>query len=429
MAKRALALLLTLLCLAVKDTEAAVLQQTTINRIDLPAEMSVAVSLNIEGYLFDLEGLTSPHAQVDFVSTEGNINITTLANDQGVFYFRSVLAPIQTGDFCFLSYDIDGIANNPLCFSPPPLNTKTTISGIVLSPTLSIDKDIFRQNDLVEGRGRSFPNAQIQIFMFEEERSWWQELIDVIIPAAFAWKEDKDNSLFSLVFIRNHRDVSNNSNRQKGNCQSQIEKDQIIGTHFSNLVSNKLAVQEIIEKLKPNTTILKSNLSIKNGMTTEAKQTWPISAQISDNLLRRALTKLINTKNNIRKKLMSNPIPLFFPSTRVYAREGPKLEISSNERGVFSFNLPTQKSTRWRFFAGPRIDKDNYTAQSNILTFSALSWWQWFLLRLFRFLYDLFSSVFRFLLRWETLTILLIASIAFLLLKTNSSQATKRVER
>jgi len=288
MAKRALVLLLTLFSLTVKDSKAAVIRQTTINRIDLPAEMSVAVSLNIKGYLFDIEGLTSPQAKVDFVSSEGNIEITTIADDQGRFFFHSVLAPIQTGDFCFLSYDIDGLVNNPLCFSPPPPNTKTAIAGIVLSPTVSLNKGVFRQNESVEARGRTFPNAQIQIFMFERERSWWREQIDVIIPAALA-------------------------------------------------------------------------------------------------------------------------------------RTGPKLELSSDQKGFFSFNLPTQKSSQWRFFVGPRIE-DNFTPKSNVLVFSVLSWWQWFLLKLFVFLGKILNLFFKFLLQWEILTILLTVSITFVILKTRSSK-------
>lgn len=288
MAKRVFALFPILFWLATRHLDAAIIQQTTINRIDRPAEMTSTVSLNIKGYLLDIEGLTSPWAKVDLFSTEGNINLTTLADDQGQFFFRSVLAPIKTGDLCFLSYDIDGLANHPLCFPSPPPNTKTSISGIVLSPTISINKGLFRQNGLVEARGRTFPNAQIKIFMSEKERPWWQEQIDVIIP-------------------------------------------------------------------------------------------------------------------------------------RVFARTGPKLEISSNEKGIFSFNLPTQKSSQWRFFIGPQI-KENPVAKSNTLVFSALSWWRWLLLIVFQFLARFLGPLFKFLLSWEVLIVSLTASIAFVILKTRSPE-------
>jgi hypothetical protein len=172
--------------MAIPARASVIRQKTTVNRYDLSPHMSVNLSAIVGGYLFDLQGLTSPWAKVEFYSTEGNLEVTTLANDQGIFHFRNVLAPIQTGDFCFISYDTNGTANNPLCFSPPPPKTKTTISDIVLSPTLVLDRGLFRQGEMVAASGRTFPNAEIRIYMFEENRPFWIDLIDVIIPQAFA---------------------------------------------------------------------------------------------------------------------------------------------------------------------------------------------------------------------------------------------------
>lgn len=160
-------------------------QKTTINRFELTPEMSVKVSAQVGGYLFDLEGLTSPWARVEFYSTEGNLSLTTLADDQGIFRFRSVLAPLQTGDFCFLAIDCEGVANNPLCFSPPAPATKTTIKGIVLPPSLALEKGIFRQGESITARGRTFPEAEIKVFLFEENRPLWRELLD-LVPSIFA---------------------------------------------------------------------------------------------------------------------------------------------------------------------------------------------------------------------------------------------------
>lgn len=257
---------------------------TIVNRIDLPAKASVAVSAHIGGYLFDIEGLTSPWARVDFYSTEGNIEVTTIAGEKGIFHFYSVLAPLQTGDFCFLSYDTNNVVNNPLCFSPPPPQTRTIISGIILSPSLSLDKSLVKQSDPLEAKGKTFPQASIKVFLFEEERSWWREFIDVVIPAALA-------------------------------------------------------------------------------------------------------------------------------------REGPKLVFSADQGGNFSFNLPTQKSTKWRFFVGPQLEDQNLAAKSNTLEFSTLSWWQWFFLKAFRWLSSFLKQFFNFLLHWQTMTLLLIIAILAVWLK------------
>jgi len=267
-------------------------QRTTINRLKLAPEMSVKVSARIGGYLFDIEGLTSPWAKVSFYSTEGNINVATLANDRGQFRFRSVLAPLQTGDFCFLSYDIDGIANNPLCFSPPPPRTKTTIKGVVLSPSISLEKGIFRQGEPVAAQGRTFPEAEIKVFLFEENRPFWRELLDLVRPA--------------------------------------------------------------------------------------------------------------------------------------FAREGPKLTITADRQGRFSFNLPTQKSSRWRFFVAPQLDPETPTAKSNTLEFSALAWWQWQLIKILRWFLCCLNFILSQLFSWQT-TVLVISAAILILIKRLRTMNQRKV--
>ena len=252
-------------------------QKTTINRTNLPAELSTKISTKIGGYLFDIEGLTSPWAQVEFYSTENNIAVTTIANEQGKFFFNSVVLPLQTGDFCFLSYDIDGIANNPLCFSPPPPQTKTIIKGIILSPSFSFEKGTMRQGESTAAQGRSFPKAEIKVFLFEENRPLWRELLDLVRYA--------------------------------------------------------------------------------------------------------------------------------------FAREGPKLTVIANQQGLFSFNLPTQKSGRWRLFVAPQFNEETPVAKSNTLEFSILAWWQWWLIKLLSWLHRAMQLFFQLLFHWKTIIALLLIAI------------------
>jgi hypothetical protein len=259
-------------------------QKTTTNRLNLNPTMTVEVSAQVGGYLFDIQGLTSPWAEVEFYSTEGNISVTTIADTEGKFTFHNVLAPLQTGDFCFLAIDTNNQANSPLCFAAPPKNTKTIIKGIVLSPSLTLEKGQFRQNEIVAASGRTFPNAQIKVFMFEENRPFWQQLLDI------------------------------------------------------------------------------------------------------------------------------------------YAREGPQLEIISSPKGDFSFNLPTHKSGTWRMFVGPKYEDTNFTAKSNTLEFRALSWWQYFLLIAFSWIYQLLNKLFSFLFDWKTLVLLLLSSLGILIYKINQQK-------
>jgi hypothetical protein len=236
------------------------------NQIELPPSLSVKVSAQIEGYLFNIEGLTSPWAQVSFFSTQGNIDLETIADDQGVFRFSKALMPLSTGDFCFISIDTSSNGSPPLCFSPPPPQTETSIVGIVLPPSLTIEENVFHQNDTVSAGGKTSPDSQLNVYLFEDENPPLIELIDIFAP-------------------------------------------------------------------------------------------------------------------------------------KVGAREGPTLSVFSDEKGEFTFNLPSTKSTSWRMFVGTQKNQlgQNPSPKSNILQFASLSWWKWLLLliliwfiKIFSFLSNLF---------------------------------------
>jgi len=309
-------------------------QSITINRLNLPATSSVKISASIGGYLFDIEGLTSPKAKVEFYSTENISVFTTIADESGVFRFNSLLLPVQTGDFCFLSYDTEGMANNPLCFAPPPIQTRTQISGIVLSPSFSLNKGIFRQNEQVTAQGRTFPNASLQVFFFERELNPFQEFFDVIIPSALA-----------EGITANRQPTANN--------QKASFKEQILSKGFLDS--------------PPKYKIFGGSLGMTRG--------------------------------------------------RVYAREGPSLILNADDNGNFAFNLPTQKSTSWRVFVGPKLEDAGFTAKSNTLEFSALSWWQWFLTKVLKFLTKVLAGFFKIVLRWETLMAMLLGFTGVLVWK------------
>jgi len=266
-------------CLAI-----TLVDKTIIKRRDFPAQNIAIVTADVPGFIFDLEGLTSPSARVEFFSTEGNINLQTVADNNGVFHFKNVYAPSQTGEFCFISYDINYVANNPLCFSAPPPKTKTTISGIILSPTLWLSKSLFHQNELVSANGRTFPNAELAVYFFEQEQSVLKELLDVFAP-------------------------------------------------------------------------------------------------------------------------------------QVFARQGPKLTVNSDNNGNFSFNLPTHKSNLWRLFIGPKLENQTMTAKSNTLEFMTLASWQFIVIKALNLLLSFFNWLKNALINWWALMTILLVAIIGLIIK------------
>jgi len=285
-------------------------QETQVNRIKLSPSFSTKVSARLGGYLFDIEGLTSPWAKVEFYSTQGNVNLKTLANDQGVFRFSQALMPLQTGDFCFTAIDTQQRASPPLCFSPPPPKTKTTIKGVILPPTLSLEKGIFLQKEDNTASGATTPDSLVKIFLFEEERTSFWELIDVL-PSFVSGRPSS-----SLVLL-----------------------------------------------------------------------------------------------------------PPWRSAKKAFAREGPSLQVQSNQEGKFSFNLPTFKSTVWRLFVGTQKTQlgDNPSPKSNIVRFAALSWWQWLLLQLIICLSRLLILLQKFFAHSLLIIFVLMAAIGWLLFRIKST--------
>lgn len=243
-------------------------EETQVNKITIPKEASTTVSAQVGGLLFDIEGLTSSFAQVEFSSSQGNINLVTLADQEGVFRFVNALMPFSTGDFCFTAIDTQQRASAPVCFAPPPAYSYTNIRGIILPPTLALDKGVFLQGEDVAAFGATTPDSPVKIFLFEDENVSFWELLDV----------------------------------------------------------------------------------------------FPFLVQASP--------------------------------FQVLAREGPNYSVQTDSEGEFSLNLPTYKSTVWKLFVGTTRTQlgDNPSPRSNIIQFAALSWWQWWLLRLAYYLKSAFRS-------------------------------------
>ncbi|MFH1601463.1 MAG: hypothetical protein ABIB61_00720 [Candidatus Shapirobacteria bacterium] len=225
-------------------------QETTVNRIKIPPEFTTKVSARVGGCLFDIEGLTSAFARVEFSSSQGNVNLETIADDQGIFHFYNALMPLYSGDFCFTAIDTQNRSSAPVCFSPPAAETYTSISGIILPPTISIEKGVYWLGEENSAEGATVPSSEVRVFLFEDNKIYF----------------------------------------------------------------------------------------------------WSILG-----------------------RLFSRPI---------LAREGPNLEIKSDSRGDFSFNLPTDKPSVWKLYVGATKTQlgENPSPKSNTIQFAALSFWQWWLI-------------------------------------------------
>lgn len=235
---------------------------------DNAIDRGVLISASIGSWMLDVEGYTSPGARVSLESTQGNIHSDTLANLSGYFVFRHLRMPYYSGDICFYSSDQRGLPSNPLCLAPPPHIQTATVSGIILPPTLSMDKNLVPQGEDAAVEGLTVPNSQVQTYLFETDQPWLVEFINTVIPA-----------------------------------------------------------------------------------------------QLS-----------------------------FFKPKPIFARTIPKLTVVADSSGYFSFNLPSHKSTLWRFFLGSDT-RFGLSPRSSTYEFRALACWQWLLYRFVTIVTYLFVSI------------------------------------
>jgi hypothetical protein len=195
-----------------------------------PVTAPVEVSARVGKYIYDIEGLTSPHAQVRLYSTERSLNLITKADKQGVFFFNNVLTHEKSGNFCFYSTDTNKVISTPLCVEPPvpKPDKENLLTGLVLAPSLTLDKGEFLQNDQIAVYGRTFPKAQIRIFMFENDRIRLFDLLDLIKPA---WAKELPQYLISSDSEGNFSFNLPSSRSTRGNI--------FVGAYYNNNPSPK----------------------------------------------------------------------------------------------------------------------------------------------------------------------------------------------
>jgi hypothetical protein len=129
-----------------------------------PGSVKVSATLNAPQARLQLTGLTGPGTFVIF--TEGGNTIgSDLAGPTG--YFSKLFPAITPNDHKISLYGVDG---DDLATSVIPLEIYapvyqlTTISNLLLSPTITINTNTILQGDPLIATGSAFPGAQITLF-------------------------------------------------------------------------------------------------------------------------------------------------------------------------------------------------------------------------------------------------------------------------
>jgi len=161
-------------------------QITTRVALTPPFDPTVGVGINaiVGESRFSIYGFTSPGA---LVTVDGqSIHSQTTAETDGYFAFRSLFSPFVKQEVCLIAKDTDNRISQPVCLAPFPIDEDTVIGPILISPTLSINRDGLLVGDKAFLSGQTIPNTELEVSFFTDESSNLQDKLP-LVPRAHAY--------------------------------------------------------------------------------------------------------------------------------------------------------------------------------------------------------------------------------------------------
>lgn len=216
-----------------------------------PKKEEVKISARVGGpyFLTKLSGWTSPFAEVTFES-KGMATKKTLANETGFFLFESISLPEKPQEICLISQDVNQLTSFPLCLPSPPNNQNFEIEGILLSPTLSLENEEIIKGKTAKASGMTFPNSQIDIYFFIEQKNFIPTTISQIAKGLNFFSPQTAKAADFPVY------------QIKSNANGYFE----FSLPTANLSKNRLFVSAVFPaSLLPNQTPLKETRSPKSN--------------------------------------------------------------------------------------------------------------------------------------------------------------------
>ncbi len=131
----------------------------------------VTVFSQVGEYHLTLEGYTSPFALVEL--STGLFTVTELrtADKTGYFKFESILLhSFLSSEPCLIATDKSGVSTPPLCLSAIPKGKDVFIKGIILAPSLVLEKGQEKAKKTTVASGYTTPDSTVELFLFREEK-------------------------------------------------------------------------------------------------------------------------------------------------------------------------------------------------------------------------------------------------------------------
>lgn len=127
-----------------------------------PGNAQVTVGARVGEFYLNLSGYASPYASV-VLTVDGNFIRSTVADQNGIFYFTAVGVSRGFDHFCLTQVDFRRIGDSEGCLTITPITQDTTINDIFLPPTIGILRKQIGTDEEGVIYGYSMPNATITI--------------------------------------------------------------------------------------------------------------------------------------------------------------------------------------------------------------------------------------------------------------------------
>lgn len=135
----------------------------------------------------------------------------TKSDDKGYFVFNRLMFPtilsyasdLLFPELCIQAVDENNLVTQPSCIPAMPLNMSVQEVGpILVSPTLTIDKNIFYQDEFIQSMGKTIPNSKVFVTIIRQEKSFIPKIISQVsaysIPHYEVTSDAEGNYSFNL---------------------------------------------------------------------------------------------------------------------------------------------------------------------------------------------------------------------------------------
>lgn len=139
-----------------------------------------------------LSGYASPFAEVE-LTAQGTAR-KTFANNAG--YFEFIFSPIKKtyGELCLTSIDVFRTPTSPVCLPPPPMSENIEIEGVLLPPSILLEKGKILAGQPAKASGMTFPNSEVDVYLFKEDKTNILENIFSVYAAGLPRYSIKSNA-------------------------------------------------------------------------------------------------------------------------------------------------------------------------------------------------------------------------------------------